>query len=66
MLAAYYEGRQIALHKLSYQKNIMVVNANHYQRLLTRHDFDTENTLLHNIRTVDFEPQTVSLAVYDE
>jgi len=66
MLAAYYEGKQIALHRISYQKNIMVVNANHYQRLLTRHDFGIENTLLHNIKTVDFEPQTVNLGVYDE
>ena len=27
MLAAYYEGKQIALHRISYQKKDMVVNA---------------------------------------
>jgi len=30
MLAAYYEGKQIALHRISYQKKDMVVNAQHY------------------------------------
>jgi DNA replication protein DnaC len=33
MLAAYYEGKQIALHKISYQRKDMVVNPQHYRRL---------------------------------
>jgi hypothetical protein len=32
MLAAYYDGKQIAIHRLSYQKQEMVVNAAHYRR----------------------------------
>ena len=31
MLAAYYEGRQIALHRISYQRKDMVVNPQHYR-----------------------------------
>ena len=33
MLAAYYEGKQIALHRISYQRKDMVVNPQHYRRL---------------------------------
>ncbi len=32
MLAAYYEGKQIALHRISYQRKDMVVNPQHYRR----------------------------------
>ena len=32
MLAAYYLGKQIALHKLSYTKSEMVVNKHHYRK----------------------------------
>jgi len=31
MLAAYYAGKHIALHRLSYHKNDMIVNKNHYR-----------------------------------
>jgi hypothetical protein len=46
MLAAYHEGKQIALHRISYQKRDMVVNAQHYRRLTLKQSFDIENTLL--------------------
>lgn len=36
MLAAYYEGKQIALHKLSYSKKDMVVNCEYYKKLIVR------------------------------
>lgn len=65
MLAVYSEGKQVALHRISYQKNDMVVNAGHYQRLIVKQSFDIENTLLHNIRTVDYEPHKIDLGVYD-
>ena len=32
MLAAYYEGKQIALHRISYQRKDMVVNPQHYRK----------------------------------
>jgi hypothetical protein len=66
MLAAYYLGKQVALHKLSYTKNDMVVNSNHYRKLILKQSFDTENTLLRNIKTVDFTPTSIDLGVYDE
>ena len=34
MLAAYYEGKQIVLHRISYQRKDKVVNPQHYRRLL--------------------------------
>jgi hypothetical protein len=65
MLAAYYEGKQIALHRLSYHKNDMIVNKNHYRQLLVRQSFDTENTLMNNIKTIDYAPFAIDLGVYD-
>ena len=66
MLAAYYEGKQIALHRISYQKKDMVVNANHYRRLTIKQSFDIENTLLEGDNVVDFPIRPPSLNVYDE
>ena len=65
MLAAYYEGKQVALHLLSYHKNTMSVNKHHYRKLLVKQSFDTENTLLHSTKTVDFRPFPIDLGVYD-
>jgi len=66
MLAAYYEGKQIFLHRLSNHKNAMVVNSNHYRKLVKRQSFDVENTLMNNIKTVDYKPYNIDLSVYDE
>jgi hypothetical protein len=54
MLAAYYGGKQIALHRISYQKRDMVVNAHHYRRLTVKQSFDIENTLLDGDNVIDF------------
>ena len=40
MLAAYYEGKQIALHRISYQRKDMVVNPQHYRRLTVKQTMD--------------------------
>ena len=66
MLAAYHEGKQIALHKLSYNKNSMVVNKEHYKKLIYKQSFTTENTLLYQNNLVDFPIQKHTLAPYDE
>lgn len=66
MLAAYYEGRQIALHKISYQKKDMVVNPTHYKRLTFKQTFDVENTLLEGNNIIDFPIQQPNLKAYDE
>ena len=66
MLAAYHEGKQIALHRISYQKKDMVVNARHYGRLTMKQSFDIENTLLDGGNVIDFPIRPPSLLDYDE
>ena len=43
-LAAYYEGKQIALHRISYQRKDMVVNPQHYARLTRKQTMDADIT----------------------
>ena len=65
MLAAYYEGKQIAIHRLSYNKKDMVVNREHYKRMLIKQSFDTENVLLNNPAIVDISINQSDLSAYD-
>lgn len=65
MLAAYHEGKQIALHRLSYTKKDMVVNPTHYRKLTVKQSFDVENTLLYD-DAIDKPVVTRDLSVYDE
>lgn len=65
MLAAYYLGKQIALHNLSYHKNTMNINKQHYKKLIMKQSFDIENTLLTSSNSIDFEPHSIDLGVYD-
>jgi len=65
MLAVYHDGKQIALHRLAQVPKSMVVNRNHYGRLLTRQRTDIENTLLHHPAIVDFTVQSADLTAYD-
>lgn len=66
MLAAYHEGKQIALHRLSYQKRDMVVNIHHYRRLTLKQSFNIENTLLEGDNVIDFPIKAHDLSLYDE
>ena len=66
MLAAYHEGKQIALHRISYQKRDMVVSAHHYRRLTVKQSFDIENTLLDGDNIIDFPVRPHDLSRYDE
>jgi len=66
MLAAYHEGKQIALHRLSYQKKDMVVDAHHYMRLTIKQSFDIENTLLDSNNFFGFPICLPNLSVYDD
>lgn len=66
MLAAYFEGKQIALHKLSYSKNTLNVNKGHYESMTVKSAFDVENTLLNNPDLVDLSIPCHSLKKYDE
>ena len=53
-LCAYHDGKQIAVHRISYQKKDMVVNPAHYQRLTIKQGFDTLNTLFAKDGIIDF------------
>ena len=66
MLAAYYEGKQVALHRISNQKKEMVINAGHYRRLHVKERMDTENLLMDNATTIDFPISSYDLRRYDE
>jgi len=66
MLAAYHEGKQIAIHRISYQKKDMVVNAHHYRKLTVKQSFDIENTLLDGGNIIDFPVRPHDLNRYDE
>ncbi len=66
MLAAYFEGKQIALHKLSYSKNTFNVNKEHYKSMIVKSGFDVENTLLNNPDLMDLSIPDHSLKKYDE
>ena len=66
MLAAYYEGKQIALHRISYQKKDMAVNPQHYRRLTLKQSMDVENPLLEQDNIIDFPLKSRDLSRYDE
>jgi transposase len=66
MLAVYHEGKQIAMHRLSYTKKDMVVNPAHYQKLTLKQSFDIENTLFINDDSIDKPVSVHDLSVYDE
>ena len=66
MLAAYYEGKQIALHRISYQRKDMVVNPQLYRRLTLKQTIDAENVLLEQGKVIDFPLKSSDLSRYDE
>ena len=66
MLAIYSKGKQIALHKLSYNKRDMIVNKEHYRKMIIRQSFDTENTLLHYPNNIDMRIDIEDLSAYDD
>ena len=66
MLAAYYEGKQTALHRISYQKKDMVVNPQHYRRLTLKQTMEAENVLLEQDKVIDFPLKPSDLSRYDE
>lgn len=66
LLAAYYEGKQIALHRLSSEKKEMIVNAVHYGRLALKEESEAHNTLMATENILDFPVQSHDLRQYDE
>lgn len=65
LLAVYSEGKQIALHRLAFVKKSMVMNPEHYKRVLVKQSFDVENTLLNHPAIVDLTVQKADLCAYD-
>ena len=66
LLAIYYNGKQIATHKLSYDKNTMNVNKEHYKSLIIKQSFNIENTLLSKNKNVIDDSLKYTLYQYDE
>jgi hypothetical protein len=66
MLAIYYEGKQVAIHRISYIKKDIVVNPIHYQKLTVKQTFDIENTLLIGDDAIDKPVIFNDLSVYEE
>lgn len=66
MLAVYSNGKQIALHKISYNKKDMIVNKEHYRKMIIRQSFNTENTLLHYPDNIDMNIGVENLSAYDD
>lgn len=65
MLSVYHNGEQIALHRLSYSKNSIIVNKEHYTELMTRQRFRVNNTIIHNADAIDFSIVPDTLSQYD-
>lgn len=61
MLAAYFEGKQIALHKLSYSSNTLNVNKEHYKSMIVKSGFNIENILLNNPDLVDLNEKNTTI-----
>lgn len=66
MLAVYHESKQIALHRISYQKKDIVVNARHYRKLTVKQSFEVENTLFDGSNAIDDSVNRRDLSRYDE
>ena len=66
MLAECYEGRQIALHLISYQRKDIVVNPQHYRRLTLKQTMAGSNVLLEQDKVIDFPLKPSDLSRYDE
>ena len=58
--------KQIALHRISYQRKYMVVNPQHYRRLILKQTMDAENVLLEQGKVIDFPLKPSDLSRYDE
>lgn len=65
MISIYHNGERIALHKLSYNKNTMTVNREHYKPLMTRQTFRLQNTVFHDDENIDPAVAQDDLSQYD-
>lgn len=66
MISIYHNEEQIALHRLSYNRNEIIVNKEHYRPLMSRQSFHTPNTMIHGPEMIDYSIVPSSLSQYDE
>lgn len=64
-LFIYHLTEQIALHKICYGHNQLVLNKEHYKKLTTKQTFKNPNELLKEIRIDDCNPYNINLEVYN-
>ena len=66
MLAVYYDGKQIAVHRISGRKKEMVIQPQHYAEIRIKERKDVKNPLLEQGMEMDGFCPIRDLSRYDE
>ena len=66
ILVAYYEGKQVAVHRISRQKKDMVIAPNHYANIKIKERAGTLNPLMKQEVSYELENIQMDLTKYDE
>lgn len=66
ILVAYYEGKQVAVHRMSHQKKDMVISPNHYLNIKIKERVGTPNPLMAQESSYESENVPMDLTKYDE
>ncbi len=66
MLACYFEGDQIAIHRISERKGAICANKHHYRALTVRQEKGYDNPLLCTDKVIDLPIRAHDLSTYDE
>lgn len=66
ILVAYYEGKQVAVHRISRQKKDMVIAPNHYANIKIKERAGTLNPLMKQEVSYESENIQMDLTKYDE
>lgn len=66
MLACYFEGDQIAIHRISERKGAICASKHHYRALTVRQEKGYDNPLLCTDKVIDLPIRAHDLSTYDE
>jgi hypothetical protein len=66
ILVAYYEGKQVAVHRISHQKKDMIIAPNHYANIKIKERVGTPNPLMKQEVSYELENIQMDLSKYDE
>ena len=66
ILVAYYEGKQVAVHRISHQKKDMIIAPNHYANIKIKERVGTSNPLMKQEVSYESENIQMDLSKYDE